>query len=98
MIEKPSAYFSTRRFAYSRALDQALSWLISTGNIRSYSVVPPIIIQSKHTVSDVWRHLPIEQSEPVQLDVQRQRGTDKGSDWRDRLVDSTLMRLGMMET
>ena len=40
-------------FAYSRALDQAYAWLILTGRIKSYSVVPSIIVQRKIASSDV---------------------------------------------
>ncbi|KAI0085695.1 hypothetical protein BDY19DRAFT_996593 [Irpex rosettiformis] len=40
-------------FAYSRALDQAYSWLIQIGRLRSYSVVPSIVIQRKVSSSDV---------------------------------------------
>lgn len=40
-------------FAYSRALDQAYSWLILTGRMNSYSIVPSIVVQRKITASDV---------------------------------------------
>lgn len=40
-------------FAYSRALDQALAWLIRSGRINSYSVVPSLVIQRKKSKSDV---------------------------------------------
>lgn len=40
-------------FAYSRALDQAYSWLIFTGRIQSYSIVPSIVVQRKIATSDV---------------------------------------------
>ena len=40
-------------FAFSRALDQAYAWLVMSGRINSYSVVPSIVVQRKVTWSDV---------------------------------------------
>lgn len=40
-------------FAYSRALDQAYSWLILSGRVRSYSVVPSVVVQRKVGRSDI---------------------------------------------
>lgn len=40
-------------FAYSRALDQAYSWLIVSGRVQSYSIVPSLVVQRKITASDV---------------------------------------------
>lgn len=40
-------------FEYSRALDQAYSWLIQSGRIKSYSIVPSIVVQRKVLSSDV---------------------------------------------
>lgn len=40
-------------FAYSRAVDQAISWLIETGKINSYTVVPSLVIQTKEDKSDI---------------------------------------------
>ncbi|KAG1741827.1 uncharacterized protein EDB91DRAFT_1129564 [Suillus paluster] len=41
-------------FAYSRALDQALSWLIESGRLRAFSVVPSVVIQRKVLSSDIF--------------------------------------------
>ncbi|KAG2065960.1 hypothetical protein BDR04DRAFT_1234267 [Suillus decipiens] len=41
-------------FAYSRALDQAFSWLIESGRLRAFSVVPSIVIQRKVLSSDIF--------------------------------------------
>jgi hypothetical protein len=41
-------------FAYSRALDQAFSWLIESGRLRAFSVVPSVIIQRKVLSSDIF--------------------------------------------
>ena len=40
-------------FAFSRAIDQALAWLVLSGRLRAYSVVPPLVIQAKLTESDI---------------------------------------------
>ncbi|KAF9445613.1 hypothetical protein P691DRAFT_632097, partial [Macrolepiota fuliginosa MF-IS2] len=40
-------------FAYSRAVDQAISWLIEIGRINSYTVVPSLVVQTKEDVSDI---------------------------------------------
>ncbi|KAI9513148.1 hypothetical protein F5148DRAFT_1159171 [Russula earlei] len=40
-------------FAYSRAIDQALAWLVESRRLRAFSVVPPVVIQRKIALSDV---------------------------------------------
>jgi len=40
-------------FAYSRALDLALSWLIQSGKINSFSIVPSLIAQRQVSASDI---------------------------------------------
>src|ERR1700728_950716 len=40
-------------FAYSRAFDQALSWLVSSRRLLSFSVVPSVVVQRKNGESDV---------------------------------------------
>ncbi|TFK67681.1 hypothetical protein BDN72DRAFT_798713, partial [Pluteus cervinus] len=40
-------------FAYSRPIDQAFAWLIQSKRLKSYSVVPSIIVQRKIGQSDV---------------------------------------------
>jgi len=40
-------------FAFSRAIDQAVAWLIETNRIKSYSVVPALIVQRRISNSDV---------------------------------------------
>ncbi|KAI0321465.1 glycosyltransferase family 25-domain-containing protein [Amylostereum chailletii] len=40
-------------FAYSRAIDQALSWLVKSDRLHAFSVVPPIIVQRKVGKSDL---------------------------------------------
>ena len=40
-------------FAYSRALDQAYAWLVLSGRVKSYSVVPSLVVQRKVASSDI---------------------------------------------
>src|SRR6266702_348015 len=40
-------------FAYSRAIDQALSWLVQSRRLRVFSIVPPVVVQRKISGSDV---------------------------------------------
>ncbi|KAI0078521.1 hypothetical protein K474DRAFT_1557886, partial [Panus rudis PR-1116 ss-1] len=46
-------YLQYPPFAYSRALDQAMAWLILNKKINSYSIVPSIIAQRKVLLSDI---------------------------------------------
>ncbi|KAJ6605338.1 hypothetical protein DFH09DRAFT_202912 [Mycena vulgaris] len=41
------------RFAYSRAIDHALAWLVQSGRLKSFSVVPSVVVQRKVGSSDV---------------------------------------------
>ncbi|OSD05740.1 hypothetical protein PYCCODRAFT_1432275 [Trametes coccinea BRFM310] len=40
-------------FAYSRALDQALAWLIQSKRVKAFSLVPSLVVQYKVTESDI---------------------------------------------
>ncbi|EJF55931.1 hypothetical protein DICSQDRAFT_158099 [Dichomitus squalens LYAD-421 SS1] len=40
-------------FAYSRALDQAFSWLIQSSRLRAYSLVPSVVVQRRADKSDI---------------------------------------------
>jgi hypothetical protein len=40
-------------FAYSRAVDLAISWLVQSDRVKSFSVYPSIIVQRKTTNSDI---------------------------------------------
>lgn len=46
-------YLQYPPFAYSRAIDQAIAWLIEIGKIKSYTVVPSLVIQTKIDKSDI---------------------------------------------
>lgn len=40
-------------FAYSRAIDQAMSWLVRSDRLKAFSMVPPVIVQRKVDRSDL---------------------------------------------
>jgi hypothetical protein len=40
-------------FAYSRAVDHALAWLVRSGRLQSFSLVPSVVVQRKVGSSDV---------------------------------------------
>ncbi|KZV77419.1 hypothetical protein PENSPDRAFT_256 [Peniophora sp. CONT] len=40
-------------FAYSRAIDQAMAWLVRSGRMRAFSIVPPVVVQRKVDQSDL---------------------------------------------
>ncbi|KAF7319021.1 hypothetical protein HMN09_00238300 [Mycena chlorophos] len=46
-------YLTHPPFAYSRPIDRALAWLVQSGLVRAFSVVPSVIIQRKIGKSDV---------------------------------------------
>lgn len=46
-------YLQYPPFAYSRALDQALAWLVLDGKVRSFTVVPSLVVQRKVSTSDI---------------------------------------------
>jgi GR25 family glycosyltransferase involved in LPS biosynthesis len=47
------ALLSRPHFAYSRAIDQAMAWLVKTKRLRCFSVVPSLVVQRKDGPSDV---------------------------------------------
>ncbi|KAH9932802.1 uncharacterized protein BXZ73DRAFT_101336 [Epithele typhae] len=50
------AHFRFPPFAYGRAFDQAAGWLAERGDrLRSYTVVPPLVVQAKVSLSDLDR-------------------------------------------
>ncbi|KAJ3485800.1 hypothetical protein NLI96_g4684 [Meripilus lineatus] len=46
-------YLQYPPFAYSRALDQALAWLIMEDKIKSFTIVPSLVVQRKISASDI---------------------------------------------
>lgn len=69
-------------FAYSRALDQAMAWLVQSKRLKGYSLVPSVVVQSKSTRSDVMKGA----------------GEDgNGSRWKDTLERDALGDGGLYE-
>ena len=46
-------HFTFPLFAYSRALDQAMAWLVQSKRINAFSLVPSLIVQHKESSSDI---------------------------------------------
>ncbi|KAJ6602370.1 hypothetical protein B0H10DRAFT_1823111 [Mycena sp. CBHHK59/15] len=46
-------HLTYRPFAYSRAIDHALAWLVKSNRLKSFSVVPSVVVQRKILDSDV---------------------------------------------
>ncbi|VDB86564.1 unnamed protein product [Peniophora sp. CBMAI 1063] len=40
-------------FAYSRAIDQAMAWLVRSDRLNAFSIVPPVVVQRKMDQSDL---------------------------------------------
>ncbi|KAH7877754.1 uncharacterized protein C8R40DRAFT_1095048 [Lentinula edodes] len=51
-VHKLLAHLEYPPFAYSRAIDQAYAWLVSSNKINAYSVVGSVIVQVKGTVTN----------------------------------------------
>jgi hypothetical protein len=43
-------------FAFSHVIDQVIAWLVKTNQIKSYSIVPSLIVQRKVSNSDIMGH------------------------------------------
>jgi hypothetical protein len=66
-------------------LDQAIAWLVKSGRLKAFSVVPSVVVQRKLGASDVWEGT-IEGKE-----------RNKGSAWKETLVDSAFGRIEKMD-
>jgi hypothetical protein len=62
-------------FAYSRAVDQALAWLVSSGRLNAFSIVPPVVVQRKVGSSDLMLGKGSEWRETLYDGVLVDRGT-----------------------
>ncbi|KAJ3852434.1 hypothetical protein EV368DRAFT_74047 [Lentinula lateritia] len=51
-VHKLLAHLEYPPFAYSRAIDQAYAWLVSSDRINAYSVVGSVVVQVKGTVTN----------------------------------------------
>ncbi|KIM41785.1 hypothetical protein M413DRAFT_445011 [Hebeloma cylindrosporum] len=64
-------------FAFSRAIDQAISWLIYTNRIKSYSAVPALIVQRRISNSDITEGIGFWQKDKLVSSVFDDRGKGK---------------------
>ncbi|KAF9266584.1 hypothetical protein L218DRAFT_857825 [Marasmius fiardii PR-910] len=73
-------------FAYSRAIDQAFSWLVKSGRINAFSVVPAVVVQRapQHSGWLSWLTSPFRKSYK-ESDIWNTK-----SRWRDRLVNGVF--------
>ncbi|KAK0446527.1 uncharacterized protein EV420DRAFT_892284 [Desarmillaria tabescens] len=51
-------YLTHPPFTYSRAIDQAYTWLIKKERIKSFSIVPSVAVQTKNGLSDISKEKP----------------------------------------
>lgn len=90
------AHLNHPQFAFSRAIDQAISYLVAMGRLRAFSVVPAIVAQR--------RCGEVEDAEDCEYALLND-GSDiwlvdngmTGSQWRDKLQDSALARIQSQE-
>jgi hypothetical protein len=77
-------------FAFSRAIDQAFAWLVESNRIKSYSVVPSLVVQRKVTESDITDSLGIRQwKEKLVMGIFEDRETEH----KANLTATELMKL-----
>lgn len=43
------------QFAYSRAIDEALAWLVESGQLKAYSLSPSVVVQRKVDGGDIFK-------------------------------------------
>ena len=86
-------YLTYPPFAYSRALDQALAFLIGSKRLKSYSVVPSIVVQRKDfDITGLFTPNDGGDGFVGDSDIW-ESGRSKGTAWRDTLADSALLRV-----
>ncbi|EJC97695.1 uncharacterized protein FOMMEDRAFT_162718 [Fomitiporia mediterranea MF3/22] len=92
------SHLSYAPFAFSRALDQAIAHLISTRRIRSFSVVPSIVVQRRCPPGNSTSlECAYGSADNGDSDIWV-NGGKKGSKWRDSLEDSALERIHKGQT
>ena len=48
-----AGYLRHPPFAYSRPIDRAFAWLVESGRLKSYSIVPSVVVQRKIDASNI---------------------------------------------
>ncbi|KAI5123231.1 hypothetical protein M0805_001320 [Coniferiporia weirii] len=87
------AHLAYPPFAFSRALDQALAHLVRTHRIRSFSVVPSIVVQRRCALDTSAEECALVAFGGLgDSDIWAGEG-QKASRWRDTLEDSALARI-----
>lgn len=72
-----------------------MAWLVQSGRLKAWSVVPSVVVQRKKGESDVWEAAAKDDEEGSGS------GEREGSKWREGLVDSAFEkaeRMGLVLT
>ncbi|KAJ8072738.1 hypothetical protein PM082_016297 [Marasmius tenuissimus] len=72
-------------FAYSRAIDQAFSWLVRSGRVKAFSVVPAVVVQRLPSQSGWLSWISSLGRPPRESDIWNRR-----SKWRDGLINGVF--------
>ncbi|KAL0572746.1 hypothetical protein V5O48_009226 [Marasmius crinis-equi] len=84
--KKLYGHLSYPPFAYSRAIDQAFAWLVKSGRLSAFSVVPPVAVQRRPPRYGWLSRIPfLGRWFQNESDVWSRR-----SSWRDGLVNGVL--------
>ena len=81
-------------FAFSRALDQAIAHLIQSKRIRSYSVVPSVVVQRRCFEPSVNDSECIDSNQDSDIWIEEGH---RGSKWKESLVNSALDAVNSMK-
>ncbi|KAF6751382.1 hypothetical protein DFP72DRAFT_816796, partial [Ephemerocybe angulata] len=74
-------------FSFSRAIDQAMAWLVQSGRLKSFSVVPALVVQRKLLKSDIKGE-----------DGNSRNGTKSGmGTWKVYLTDGVFGETGTVD-
>ncbi|KIM39001.1 hypothetical protein M413DRAFT_234035 [Hebeloma cylindrosporum] len=65
-------------FAFSRAIDQAFAWLVESNRVKSYSIVPSLVVQRKVAESDIADSLGGKWKDKLVAGVFEDNGTEGG--------------------
>ncbi|KAJ3810242.1 hypothetical protein F5876DRAFT_76961 [Lentinula aff. lateritia] len=79
-VRKLLAHLEYPPFAYSRAIDQAYAWLVSSDRINAYSVVGSVVVQVKGTVTN--SSSPNDKGDEAHQSGEGERSIGIGDVWR----------------
>ena len=82
------SYLTHPHFAFSRAIDQAISHLVLTGRLRAFSVVPAIVKQQRCDDRPQGIGTNCKEDSDIRLEAGK-----VGAWWKDALEDSAMVRI-----